>query len=53
MAHAFGGGPEVEGAIREFGSSTNRLIDAATNYDPISGMARQSGIPVNIRPTTA
>ena len=49
MAHAFGGGPEVDGEERLFGSSTNRLVDSATNYDPISGMARQSGIPVNVR----
>jgi anaerobic selenocysteine-containing dehydrogenase len=49
MAHAFGGGPEVDGKVRELGSSTNRLVDTGTNYDPISGMARQSAIPVNVR----
>jgi anaerobic selenocysteine-containing dehydrogenase len=50
MAHAYGGGPEVDGKVREWGSSTNRLVDASKNYDPISGMPRQSGIPVNVRP---
>jgi hypothetical protein len=49
MAHAFGGGPDVDGEERSFGSSTNRLVDSARNFDPISGMARQSGIPVNVR----
>lgn len=49
MAHAFGGGPEADGAVRSFGASTNRLVDAAEAFDPISGMARQSGIPVNVR----
>ncbi len=52
MAHAFGGGPEVDGEERSFGSSTNRLVDSARNFDPISGMARQSGIPVNVRLVT-
>ena len=49
MAHAFGGGPENDGEERISGSSTNRLVDSARNFDPISGMARQSGIPVNVR----
>jgi anaerobic selenocysteine-containing dehydrogenase len=52
MAHAFGGGPELDGAVRTHGSSTNRLVDSASNFDPISGMARQSGIPVNVRPVS-
>jgi len=32
------------------GASTNRLVDNARHFDPITGMARQSAIPVNIRP---
>ena len=36
--------------LREVGASTNRLVDNARHFDPITGMARQSAIPVNIRP---
>ena len=52
MAHAFGGGPETDGAERSHGASTNRLVDASQAFDPISGMARQSGIPVNVHPVS-
>ena len=49
MAHAWGD-PAAEGkSVREIGSSTNRLISASQDYDPITGMARQSAIPVNVR----
>lgn len=48
MAHAWGDGPEDDARVREIGSSTNRLVNNATHYDPITGMARQSAIPVKI-----
>ena len=48
MAHAFAG-PEVSDAeVRERGSSTNRLISDTEGFDPITGMAVQSAIPVSI-----
>jgi anaerobic selenocysteine-containing dehydrogenase len=50
MAHAFGDPAADPKQVRDIGSSTNRLVDAATDFDPISGMARQSAIPVNVRP---
>lgn len=52
MAHAWGDSPENDGQVREIGSSTNRLVNNAADYDPITGMARQSAIPVNVRPAT-
>jgi anaerobic selenocysteine-containing dehydrogenase len=52
MSHSWGGLPARDHEVREIGSSTNRLIDNASDYDPISGMARQSAIPVNVRPAS-
>lgn len=52
MAHSWGDAPEYDGAVREIGSPTNRLVNNAADYDPITGMARQSAIPVNVRPVT-
>jgi len=52
MAHAWGGLPGNEGEVREIGSSTNRLLSNEQEYDPITGMARQSAIPVNVRSVT-
>jgi anaerobic selenocysteine-containing dehydrogenase len=52
MAHAWGDTPSQDAKVRELGSSTNRLVDDETDYDPISGMARQSAIPVNVHPLT-
>jgi anaerobic selenocysteine-containing dehydrogenase len=49
MAHAWGGLPGNEGDVRQVGSSTNRLLSNEHEYDPITGMARQSAIPVNVR----
>ena len=49
MAHAWGDLPGNEGEVREIGSSTNRLLSSDAEYDPITGMARQSAIPVNVR----
>lgn len=53
MAHAFGGDPRIEADVRSVGSSTSRLISTEHDYDPIAGMARQSAIPVRLRPLRA
>ncbi|MFI5364026.1 MAG: molybdopterin-dependent oxidoreductase [Candidatus Binatia bacterium] len=47
MAHARGGlaGSDL--------SSTNRLVSTERDFEPISGIPRQSAIPVNVRPLTA
>ena len=50
MAHSWGDTPENDKDVRKIGGSTNRLVNNAEAYDPITGMARQSAIPVNIRP---
>ncbi len=50
MAHAWGD-PDVGGKeVLEIGSSTNALVSNEHDFDPISGMARQSAIPVNVAP---
>lgn len=49
MAHAWGDPAVDPKEVREIGSSTNRLVSNERHYDPISGMARQSAIPVNVR----
>ena len=50
MAHSWGDLPSRKSDVREVGSTTGRLVDDASDYDPISGIARQSAIPVNVRP---
>ncbi len=52
MAHSWGDAPEHDAKVREIGSSTNRLVANDRDFDPITGMARQSAIPVNVRPVT-
>jgi anaerobic selenocysteine-containing dehydrogenase len=49
MAHSWGDLLSRPGDVRKIGSSTSRLVDDASDFDPISGMARQSAIPVNVR----
>ena len=49
MAHCWGAGPERDAEVRSIGSNTGRLIATSRDYDPITGMARQSAIPVTIR----
>jgi anaerobic selenocysteine-containing dehydrogenase len=46
MAHARGGTPDGIG-------STNRLVTTERDFEPISGIPRQSAIPVNVRPLSA
>ena len=50
LAHGWGFHPELDSNqnVREIGTSSNRIISDEAEYDPISGMARQSAIPVNI-----
>ena len=50
MAHSWGDVPEMDAQVRSIGGSTNRLVNNEEAYDPITGMARQSAIPVNVRP---
>jgi anaerobic selenocysteine-containing dehydrogenase len=49
MAHARGGEPELDGRVRTIGSSTARLVSVERDFEPISGIPRQSAIPVNVR----
>jgi anaerobic selenocysteine-containing dehydrogenase len=49
MAHCFGGDPAEGADPRAVGSSTAALISVEHDYDPISGAARQSAIPVRLR----
>ena len=46
MAHARGGLPDGDEPAP---SSTNCLVSSARDFEPISGMPRQSAIPVNVR----
>jgi anaerobic selenocysteine-containing dehydrogenase len=50
MAHAHGGVPERDGDARRIGANTGRLVDTERDFEPISGMSRQSAIPVRIIP---
>ena len=47
MAHARGGVADVDA-----GGSTNRLVSTERDFEPVSGMPRQSAIPVCVRPLT-
>jgi anaerobic selenocysteine-containing dehydrogenase len=49
MAHARGGEPELDGQVRTIGSTTGRLVSVERDFEPISGIPRQSAIPVNVR----
>jgi anaerobic selenocysteine-containing dehydrogenase len=49
MAHCFGGDPDDDNDPREVGSSVAALISVDHDYDPISGAARQSAVPVRFR----
>ncbi|MEM8725761.1 MAG: molybdopterin dinucleotide binding domain-containing protein, partial [Pseudomonadota bacterium] len=48
MAHAFGDSDAGKHNVREMGGSTNRLTSDEVDYDPITGQALQSAIPVRI-----
>jgi len=49
MAHARGGEPERDDEVRARGSTTGRLVSVERDFEPISGIPRQSAIPVNVR----
>jgi anaerobic selenocysteine-containing dehydrogenase len=49
MAHAWGDPAANPKEVREIGASTNALISNEVDFDPLTGMARQSAIPVNVR----
>jgi anaerobic selenocysteine-containing dehydrogenase len=48
MSHAWGDDDAGKDDVHQKGGSTNRLIDDADGYDPITGMVLQSAIPVRI-----
>ena len=48
MAHAFGDSEAGKHNVHEMGGSTNRLTGEEVDYDPITGQALQSAIPVRI-----
>jgi len=52
MAHARGGVPDAS-CMGDGIASTNRLVTSERNFEPVSGMPRQSAIPVNVRPLTS
>ena len=52
MTHGFGDTPEHDANFRNIGSSTNRLIDNARDYDPVTGIPRMSAIAVRVTPLT-
>ena len=35
--------------MRSIGSNTGRLVDTERDFEPLSGMGRQSAIPVRVR----
>lgn len=50
MSHAFGDVGAAAGDVRRVGATTGRLVDETVDFDPVTGMSRQSAIPVAIRP---
>jgi len=53
MAHARGGAPERDQDFASAGSNTGRLVSCERDFEPVSGIPRQSAIPVRIRVLTA
>jgi anaerobic selenocysteine-containing dehydrogenase len=52
MAHARGDDPRRDAEVREIGATTGRLVSTERDFEPISGIPRQSAIPVTIRALT-
>lgn len=48
MHHAFGGLPSEDDEVRNLGSNVGRLVPTAFEFDAVSGLPRQSNIPVNV-----
>jgi anaerobic selenocysteine-containing dehydrogenase len=49
MSHCFGDDRLSREGVRSRGSNTGLLVATDRDFDPITGMARQSGIPIRIR----
>jgi anaerobic selenocysteine-containing dehydrogenase len=49
LAHARGGSPSLDGDVKHVGCNTGRLVSCECDFEPISGIPRQSAIPVNVR----
>ena len=49
MHHCWGPPPGQQAPVRETGSNLNALVNGDEDLQPFTGMARMSGIPVNIR----
>ena len=49
MAHSWGGLALTDEKVRDIGAPTNRLVSTSSVFDPLSGMAVQSAIPVAVR----
>jgi anaerobic selenocysteine-containing dehydrogenase len=49
MAHARGDDPAHDADVRRIGSTTGRLVTTDCDFEPISGIPRQSAIPVAVR----
>jgi anaerobic selenocysteine-containing dehydrogenase len=49
LAHGWGD-PSDERDVREKGCNVQRLIPDDSRYDPITGLAQQSAVPVNVAP---
>jgi anaerobic selenocysteine-containing dehydrogenase len=50
MSHAWGTATTTESDVRAEGVATNRLVSTDDGYDPVTGMAVQSAIPVRVTP---
>jgi anaerobic selenocysteine-containing dehydrogenase len=50
MSHAWGTATTTDDDVRVEGVATNRLVATDDGYDPITGMAVQSAIPVRVDP---
>ena len=48
MAHSWGGSSDSPDDVRGHGVPTNRLVTTDDGFDPITGMAVQSAIPVRV-----
>jgi anaerobic selenocysteine-containing dehydrogenase len=51
LAHGWGD-PSDDRDVREKGSNVQRLIPDDERYDPITGLALQSAVPVNVLAST-
>lgn len=49
LAHGWGD-PLGPADVRERGTNVQRLIPQAENYNPVTGLAQQSAVPVNVYP---